>query len=140
MAQRRGGPAERERLKSLVGRWRRSGRSAADFAARHGLSQSALYYWAKRFAKEPDGRKSRHSPGRAVRQEAPRRAVSRVKPRRDLDLIPVQLVGDERPVSSPVPFEGVVEIQLRGGDVVRVVGEVPVERLREIVAAVRQSC
>jgi hypothetical protein len=63
-----------------------------------------------------------------------------VKPRRDLDLIPVQLVGDERPVSSPVPFEGVVEIQLRGGDVVRVVGEVPVERLREIVAAVRQSC
>ena len=139
MAQRRGGPAERERLKSLVGRWRRSGRSAVDFGERHGLSQWALYYWAKRFENEPEGRKSGR--GGAIRQQgAPRRAVSRSKPGRDLELIPVQLLGDERPVHRAMPAEGVVEIQLRSGDVVRVVGEVPVERLRQIVAAVRQSC
>jgi|SRR3990172_9330833 len=138
MAQRKNGPAERERLKSLVGRWRRSGRSAADFAERHGLSPWALYYRAKRFGNEPEGHKSGRSRGR--QQEAPRRAVSR-KPGRDLDLIPVHLLGGGPAVKSPrVPVEGVMEIQLRSGDVVRVVGEVSVERLREIVAAVRQSC
>jgi len=36
--------------------------------------------------------------------------------------------------------EGIVEIQLRGGDLVRVVGEVSTERLRAVVAAVRQAC
>ena len=55
------------RLKSLVGRWRRSGRSAADFAERHGLTQSALYYWARRFGKE--GRKSGRRRGRANQSE-----------------------------------------------------------------------
>lgn len=141
MAKRRVRPEERERLKKLVGRWRRSGQSAGEFAGRHGLSQWALYYWAKRFANEPEGRKCGRRRGRGIRQQGtPRRAVSRSKPRRDLDLIPVQLLRDERPTEPPMPVEGVVEIQLRSGDVVRVVGEVPVERLREIVAAVRQSC
>jgi len=36
--------------------------------------------------------------------------------------------------------ESAVEIQLRGGDVVRVVGEVSTERLRAVVTAVRQAC
>jgi hypothetical protein len=33
-----------------------------------------------------------------------------------------------------------VEILLRGGDVVRVVGEVSAERLRAVFSAVRQAC
>jgi len=36
--------------------------------------------------------------------------------------------------------ECAIEIQLRGGDVVRVVGEVSTERLRAVVTAVRQAC
>jgi hypothetical protein len=36
--------------------------------------------------------------------------------------------------------EGAIEVQLRGGDVIRVVGEVSAERLRAVVTAVRQAC
>jgi hypothetical protein len=49
------------------------------------------------------------------------------------------LVGEEHS-DPPAPAEGIVEIRLRGGDVVRVVGEVSVERLRAVVTAVRQAC
>jgi hypothetical protein len=48
-------------------------------------------------------------------------------------------VGDGHS-DPPARAEGVVEIQLRGGDVVRVVGEVSAERLRVVVTAVRQTC
>jgi len=51
----------------------------------------------------------------------------------------VRLVEDEHP-DPPARREGIVEIQLRGGDVVRVVGEVSAERLRTVVSAVRQAC
>lgn len=137
MAKGRATAEERGRLRNLVGGWRRSGRSAADFARSQGVSQWALYYWAKRFGNEPDGGRSA---GRGGREGAPRRVVSRSKPRRDLDLIPVQLLGEERPADSLRPVAGMVEIQLRSGDIVRVGGEVPAERLRDIVTAVRQSC
>jgi hypothetical protein len=40
----------------------------------------------------------------------------------------------------PARREGIVEIRLRDGDVVRVVGEVSTERLRAVVTAVRQAC
>ena len=53
--------------------------------------------------------------------------------------IPVRLVGDEH-FDPLAPAEGIVEIRLRGGDVVRVVGEVSAERLRAVVTAVRQAC
>jgi hypothetical protein len=49
------------------------------------------------------------------------------------------LVGDEHS-DVPASAEGTVEIRLCGGDVVRVVGEVNVERLRAVVTAVRQAC
>ena len=48
--------------------------------------------------------------------------------------------GGEEHSDPPAPAEGIVEIRLRGGDVVRVVGEVSVERLRAVVTAVRQAC
>lgn len=41
------GSGERERRKGLLAEWRRSGLSAAGFGERHGLSQWALYAWAK---------------------------------------------------------------------------------------------
>jgi hypothetical protein len=48
-------------------------------------------------------------------------------------------VGDG-PSDPPAAAEGLVEIQLRSGDVVRVGGEVSAERLRAVVTAVRQAC
>ena len=127
MAKRTIGAGERERRKRLVARWRRSGQSAAEFADRHGISQWALYSWAKQLGAGP---KRRRPPQRSVRRSTTAGASG---------FIPVRLVGDEH-ADPPARAEGVVEIQLRGGDVVRVVGEVSAERLRAVVTAVRQAC
>jgi hypothetical protein len=121
------GSGERERRKGLVAEWRRSGLSAAKFGERHGLSQWALYAWAKELgggAKRP----------RRKRRPAPRSTAAGIP-----GFIPVRLVGDGH-CDPEARAEGAVEIQLRGGDVVRVVGEVSTERLRAVVMAVRQAC
>lgn len=117
------GSGERKRL---VARWRRSGQSAAAFADRHGISQWALYWWARQGGAGAKGRRPPQRSGRSTTAGAP-------------GFIPVRLVGEEHS-DPPAPAEGIVEIRLRGGDVVRVVGEVSVERLRVVVAAVRQAC
>jgi hypothetical protein len=132
MANRRIGRAERERRKGLVARWRRSGESAAEFAGRHGVAQWALYSWAKQLGAGP----KRQGQGSKLRQQ--QRSVRR-STARDVDFIPVRLLGDEHADPS-APADGVVEIQLRGGDVVRIVGEVSAERLRAVVTAVREAC
>jgi len=124
MAKGTAGAGERERL---VARWRRSGQSAAVFAERHGISQWALYWWARQGGAGAKGRR----PGR----RSVRRSTTAAAP----GFIPVRLVGEEHS-DPPAPDEGIVEIRLRGGDVVRVVGEVSVERLRAVVTAVRQAC
>ena len=118
------GSGERKRL---VAMWRRSGQSAAAFADRHGISQWALYWWARQGGA---GAKGRRPPQRSVRHSTTAGAPG---------FIPVRLVGEEHS-DPPAPAEGMVEIRLRGGDVVRVVGEVNVERLRAVVTAVRQAC
>jgi hypothetical protein len=118
------GSGERKRL---VARWRRSGQSAAAFADRHGISQWALYWWARQGGAGAKGRRP------------PQRSVPRSTTAGAPGFIPVRLVGDEHS-DPPAPAEGIVEIRLRGGDVVRVVGEVSVERLRAVVTAVRQAC
>jgi len=117
------GSGERKRL---VAMWRRSGQSAAAFADRHGISQWALYWWARQGGAGAKGRRPPQRSGRSTTAGAP-------------GFIPVRLVGDEH-CDPPAPAEGMVEIQLRGGDVVRIVGEVSVERLRAVVTAVRQTC
>lgn len=114
------GARERERRKRLVEKWRRSGQSAAVFADRHGISQWALYSWANR----------RRPPQGSLRGGTGARAPG---------FLPVRLVGAEYS-DPPARTEGVVEIVLRGGDVVRVIGEVSAERLRAVVTAVRQPC
>ena len=127
MARRTIGPGERERRKRLVAGWRRSGRSAAEFGERHGISQWVLYAWAKQLGARPNRRRQQ------------RRGVRRSTTARVPGFIPVRLVGDEH-ADPPTRAECIVEIQLRGGDVVRVVGEVSTERLRAVVTAVRQGC
>jgi len=118
---------ERRRRKRLVAEWRRSGQSAAEFGGRRGISQWALYSWVKQLGAGPNRRRPK------------RRPVGSSTTAGAAGFIPVRLVGDGHS-DPPAAAEGVVEIQLRGGDVVRVVGEVSTERLRAVVAAVRQAC
>jgi transposase-like protein len=135
MANRRIGRAERERRKGVVARWWRSGQSAAEFAKRHGLGQWALYSWAKELGSGLKGEQQEHGRRRKLR----RRSTQRARPGRALDFLPVRLLGDGD-AAAPVPAEGVVEVRLRGGDVVRIVGEVTAERVRAVLTAVRQAC
>ncbi len=127
MAKRTVGVGERARRRRLVARWRRSGQSAAEFGARRGISQWALYAWAKHQGGGPSRRLQLRRPTRSSRATGP------------AAFIPVRLVGDEHG-DPQTRAEGIVEIQLRGGEVVRVVGEVNAERLRAVVTAVRQAC
>ena len=76
---------------------------------------------------------------KADQPQPPQRSVQRSTTVGAPGFIPVRLVGDGH-ADPPARAEGVVEIQLRGGDVVRVVGEVSAERLRAVVTAVRQAC
>lgn len=131
MAKRRIGRAEVERRKGIVGRWLRSGESAAEFGGRLGISQWVLYSWAKQT-------KGAGRPGRSTRKRRPRESDASAPGERQ-DFVPVRLVADEHPASWS-PDGGFVEIQLRGGDVVRIMGEVPSERVRAVLAAVRQAC
>jgi len=127
MAKRTIGAGERGRRKRLVAEWRRSGQSAAEFGGRRGISQWTLYSWGKQLGAGPNRRRQKRWPVR--------RSMAAGSP----GFIPVRLVGDGHS-DAPARTEGAVEIQLRGGDVVRVVGEVSAERLRAVVAAVRQAC
>ena len=127
MAKRTIGAGERERRKSLVAAWRRSGQSAAEFGGDRGISKWALYSWVNQVGAGPNRRRQKRRPVQS--------STTAATP----GFIPVRLVGDEH-AEPPARTEGAIEIQLRSGDVVRVVGEVSVERLRAVVVAVRQAC
>ncbi len=127
MAKRAIGAGERGRRKGLVAEWRRSGQSAAEFGGRRGISQWALYSWVKQLGAGPNRRRQKRRPVRSSTTTG------------TAGFIPVRLVGDGH-ADPPARTEGAVEIQLRSGDVVRVVGEVSTERLRAVVTAVRQAC
>lgn len=136
------GSAELERRRSVVERWRRSGQSAAVYSRRHGMSQWTLFAWAKKS-------ESRSERPRGARAAAPSggtsraRGSSRAKAKRVVDLVPVRLLGHDEASTEPRAIAvdaGAIEIQLRGGEVIRVLGTVSVERVRSVVAAVRQAC
>ena len=119
------GSGELERRRRVVERWRRSGQSAAEFGKSQGVSQWTLYSWAR-------GRGSKGSNARRRDRRA-----------RKVELIPVRLLDHDEGDAASTPssvVEGVIEIALSGGAVVRIVGDVPGERVRSVVAAVRQAC
>jgi hypothetical protein len=130
MANRRIGRAEIERRHGIVGRWRRSGESAAEFGGRLGISPRALYAWGEQ-AKSA-GRPARRSQKRRSREVDAAASSERQA------FVPVQLLQDEHLHSSA--DGSFVEIRLRDGDVVRVVGDVSTARLGAVLAAVRQAC
>lgn len=143
MAKPKVGPAEFERRRSVVERWRRSGQSAPSFAKRQGMSHWALYSWASRVGGDPGRRQSERRHGRAAaRREDQRLSVADATPEAAIDLVPVRLLSEHGSAAAPErgSGDGVLEIHFRSGDVVRVLGDVPVERVRAVVSAVRQAC
>jgi hypothetical protein len=135
------GSAELERRRSVVERWRRSGQSAAAYSKRHGVSQWTLFAWAKKC----DTRSERPRPARGAAPSLgrqPARGSSRAKAKRDVDLVAVRLLGHDEasPAEHAAVDSGFIEIQLLGGEVIRVLGEVSADRVRSVVAAVRRAC
>ena len=125
------GAVERERRGRVVASWRRSGKSAAEFGRRHGLSQWTLYTWARQVG----------SRGRARQRPSERRLGGPGGAAGRVNLLPVRLVAEHEvaPTVGPAP-EAAIEVRLRTGEAVRVVGEVPAERVRAVVAAVLETC
>jgi hypothetical protein len=136
------GSAELERRRSVIERWRRSGQSAAVYSKRHGMSQWTLFAWAKKCESRSERpRRARGAAPSDGRQRA--RGSSRAKPKREVDLVPVRLLahGEASTAEHAAGVDsGFIEIQLLRGEVIRVLGEVSIERVRSVVAAVRQAC
>jgi len=105
----------RERMRVLLGRWRRSGESAAAFCRRHDMRPQKLSYW-KRVLGEA---------GPIVKRGGGRRRAP--------GFVPVRLVGAGAVTSG-------LEIVLGSGERV-VVGEgVSRELLREVLLTLRERC
>jgi hypothetical protein len=96
---------------ALIGQWRTSGQSKAEFVRVHGVTRSKFEYWLRRLAI--------HGPRRR---------------RRSLSFIPVQVSGAA--VEDPAP----IEIVLASGDRLRVKPDVPLEALRQVLSVLRQGC
>jgi hypothetical protein len=100
----------------LVDEWRASGESAEEFASSRDFSRTTLYWWASALRKERP-RQSKSAPKR-TQEKSQSRFVSVVIP---------------QPVAPSLP-EGRIEIALRSGRTVRVVGVVDAAALRVVIA------
>jgi hypothetical protein len=98
-----------------VRRWRRSGKTVADYAEAHDLATSTLTWWARelRGAIEAD---------------------SATKPERKPAFLAVQVREAAETPKPPSDFIG-LEVVLANGRVVRVVGDFDVERVSRLIAA-----
>lgn len=93
-----------------VGRWRRSGQSAAEYAAQHGLHPGTLVVWGGKIGKE-----ATVSTARATR------------------FLPVRVSSGARETSTAE--RGEIEVVLVNGRCVRVRGEVPCEVVARMLDA-----
>jgi len=100
----------------LVDEWRASGESAEEFSASRDFSKTTLYWWASALNKE-ERRRSKPRPKKPREKTASR-------------FVPVVL---PKPVAASAP-EGRIEITLRSGRTVRVVGVVDATALRVVIA------
>jgi hypothetical protein len=106
----------REKMRRVLARWRRSGLSAAEFCRREGLAPHRLSYWKRSLKRS----------GAAVTKG----------PASPVDFVPVRLVDQASNGMAP----GALEISLSGGDRVAVGPDVSAERLRDVVAILRERC
>ncbi len=92
-----------------IGRWERSGLSAAAYAARHDLSRSTLFWW------------SAHLRGTSVATASPDK----------VSFLPVRV----RPTAPAEAPRFALEVTLRNGRTVRTHGDVDASRLARVVDA-----
>ncbi len=103
-----------EQMRRLIGLWRASGQTKAEFVRAHGVSRGKLEYWCRRLGEPRAGRRGRR--------------------RHSLSFIPVQ-------VTDPAAGSGgEIEILLATGDRVRVSAEVPTEALGRVIDVLRRGC
>lgn len=111
-------------------RWRASGLSCAQFAARHGLSKATLYTWSHRLgrtASVPKALKAASVPSTGLSRASSTRA----------SFTQVRVVGST--VSAPsVVHGGVIEVVLGDGRLVRVHGAVNETSLRSVLRVVSE--
>ena len=103
--------ASRDRMRTMVERWHRSGLSAAGFCRREGIQPRRLSYW-------------KHVVGVKVAARGVRRAR----------LAPVQVVDLGLAATAGI------EVVLGGGERLVVREGVPPGLLREVLAALRERC
>ncbi len=102
----------------LVRSWRRSGRAARAFAASRGVNATTLKWWAWRLGDRAGGAEARATP----------------------ELVAVQVMGDP-PRSGAVAGPPLLwcEVEMAGGDVVRVFDGAPLEIVRAVVESALAS-
>jgi hypothetical protein len=115
------GPTPAEvKWRPVLEEWRRSGLEARDFCRDRRLAVSALKHWKK----EIQARDQRRSAQRAAKEAS----------RQSMRLLPVRIV-ESQPAAAP----GALEIVLRGGRLVRLLGDFDPAMLRKLVLALEEA-
>ena len=115
------GPTPAElKWRPVLEEWRRSGLDAADFCRDRRLAVSALQHWKK----EIQTRDQRRSAQRAAKEAS----------RQSMRLLPVRIV-ESQPAAPPAALE----IVLRGGRLVRLLGDFDPAMLRKLVLALEEA-
>ena len=114
-----------------VRRWRASGLSCAQFAARHGLSKATLYTWSYQVGR---------TPVLSTRASRSVTALARVPAQRSWSgrgqFTQVRVVGSSSASSLSAASGGVIEVVLGEVRVVRVLGAVDESALRSVLRVV----
>ncbi|HEV3026691.1 MAG TPA: hypothetical protein VG457_03920, partial [Planctomycetota bacterium] len=115
------GPTPAEiKWRPVLEEWRRSGLDAADFCRDRRLAVSALQHWKK----EIQARDQRRSAQRAAEEAS----------RQSMRLLSVRVV-ESQPAASP----GALEVVLRGGRLVRLLGDFDPAILRKLLLALEDA-
>jgi transposase-like protein len=113
----------------LLGQWRRSGQTARDFCAVHGLSEPSFYAWRRELARrDEEGKRRSPTPRRTA---IPRRRATRAS----ATFLPVRLDAAVASVACAL------EVIVAGGRVLRVRPGFDADLLRQLLAVLEEpSC
>ncbi len=126
------------RKSAVIMKWRASGLTQAEFCRAEGLQQWQLSDWKRVVASQSDMEMSNviKDSTEPTRQRKPKRR--RQQPDKETfetsDFVPVRLIQAEPEQSNKLP-DFVIEVQLRGGHVMRVASDCSPEFLGSLVAA-----
>ena len=121
-------PAKERSWRRLLGQWQRSGQTARDFCAAHGLSEPSFYAWRREIARrDQEGKRRTPTPTRA---SAAGRSASQTLP----TFVPVRL-------AAAVATACALEVVVASGRVLRVRPGFDVDVLRQLLAVLEEpSC